>query len=1638
MTATDRASLESGSRGSPSVRSSASTLSISKRLSSILSIRRKRSESPAKPAKARNEFGLITVYRPSTASSVIADFIFVHGLGGGSSTTWCLKQNPEFFWPKEWLPKDADFEAVRIHSFGYNANWATWLSSPLDVHAFGQSLLEELLNNPEIRANPTPIVLIGHSMGGLVIKKACILSKTNPGFTCVAERLHSFYFLGTPHRGSNLAGTLNNILRVSGVGRRAYVAGLETKSEMIRVLSDEFRIHYSGIHLHTFYETQPTPPVGLIVDVESATLGYAEERPQLMNACHRDLAKFESNQDSNYRSLRNRLAATVHQIMAERPHQLAPLLEQEPLTSETSVLQQSPAEQMDAIGVYLGIDRTADENKESLDVTRQQGSCAWLTAKPSFQEWRYSKAPRYFWLKGPPACGKSMLTSYIIDYFKDSPTCFYFFKAADKTAPTLGTFLCSMAYQMAKINIEVRKSIFQLAQQAPPVDARNSKSIWHNIFVPCVFHTKFQRPYFWIIDALDEAAERGSLDEYFSFLSKIDDNIPLKVFITSRPSHVLDNLFTPLPTLTFFVTPDDSTADIELYVRSRSANLPVTDARERNDLVKSIVSMSGGSFLWVVLVIEQLGDAHTVKDVQDVLHEVPQEMSELYRRNLLKVESSRSKTLAKHIIIWAICSVLRLTVDQMKDAVKLSLDTTLARDLRTNLQYLCGQFLNVDKQGRIHVVHETARAFLTSRSLDSELRIDLQDGHRLISVACLKFLLSDELNHPRRRRSSAAITTSRTSMADYACLRFSEHVFRSSSADNTLFDMLSKFFSTNVLSWIESVAQLRDLRCLIRTSRNLSNYLGRRAKYVPMVPPDLSAWAVDLPRIVTQFGANLLSDPSAIHTLVPPLCPRNSAIYQNFGYAEDGIKLVGAWNSGWDDRICSISYNETYATAIATRDQYFAIGLADGTVKIYYTATCEELVTFTHEESISTLEFGPSSKLVVSAGLRHVSLWESATGNRLFHVVADAQTLAVSFNMNETELMVASRDRNLSTWKISDASRLHQLPWHDSFVEAKDSGFPPSPSAAVISSEHQVMAVIYRSKPVQLWSLDSKRPLGACIRYSTNKHGQAGHIVNSVAFNPVISCPRIIVSYWDEIIVVFDVNTCKPLASTTAGITKLAISPNGKTFAGSDSSGGIKIFDVDTLQFLHKVAIRGDPVTSLAFTSDSLRVADVRGTQANVWEPPVLVSQDSDSHSSEPSYSVHQVLDDTNVSGLDQSEAIVSLYCCEDSGIAFCGRSNGHVDICSLDDPEKTMRNLYKHRGSFTSVTCIDWSHKARIVASADSSGRFRVMHIMTGARREWSAQMIVEDRLPQGCMITQILVHPEGAFVLVSSANFDTVWSVSTKERVAHIEGRQRSAWKWFTRHKMPYQLLLFEDKVLRLFTWSDLILVTASDEGKTLPDHDNNSSDAGGSADVDAISIGSEGDDLVFVEKTQLRSHSLSPLPTRLPTTKVRVFDLSSLEYSDVQAVVASSGSSEQPSLFLETNPFTVAAHASLSGSMFAASPPCSPFAPNTSRQQRSSIRNVAEIPHVHVVIGTVKRFNNWFLVFLSQSGWVCSVELNGGAILNTFEKHFFVPSVWRTGNATLISKIRRNQDIVFVHNAGVIVVKNGLDNGEYVSFF
>ena len=80
--------------------------------------------------------------------NTVAHLIFVHGLAGGSRKTWTKNGDASLFWPEAWLGQDSDFRDVKVHTFGYDSNWTK--GSILDVSDFAKSLLEWILNYPEI------------------------------------------------------------------------------------------------------------------------------------------------------------------------------------------------------------------------------------------------------------------------------------------------------------------------------------------------------------------------------------------------------------------------------------------------------------------------------------------------------------------------------------------------------------------------------------------------------------------------------------------------------------------------------------------------------------------------------------------------------------------------------------------------------------------------------------------------------------------------------------------------------------------------------------------------------------------------------------------------------------------------------------------------------------------------------------------------------------------------------------------------------------------------------------------------------------------------------------------------------------------------------------------------------------------------------------------------------------------------------------------------------------------------------------------------------------------------------------------------------------------------------------------------
>lgn len=149
--------------------------------------------------------------------------------------------------------------------------------------------------------------------------QAYLLARHDPECASLAQRFRVMVFLATPHKGSDLAGTLNNILRASIIhGTRPYLGNIERNSEALEVINDEFRHYAAHLKLCSLYETKKTksPLSGavMVVEKDSAVLGYPGEQVVMMNANHRDICKFDDMSDPNFVTVSNVIGTMVDSL----------------------------------------------------------------------------------------------------------------------------------------------------------------------------------------------------------------------------------------------------------------------------------------------------------------------------------------------------------------------------------------------------------------------------------------------------------------------------------------------------------------------------------------------------------------------------------------------------------------------------------------------------------------------------------------------------------------------------------------------------------------------------------------------------------------------------------------------------------------------------------------------------------------------------------------------------------------------------------------------------------------------------------------------------------------------------------------------------------------------------------------------------------------------------------------------------------------------------------------------------------------------------------------------------------------------------------------------------------------------------
>lgn len=214
-------------------------------------------------------------------------------------------------------------------TFGYNAN--IWINATVDGL---QAPVNALINHLKLMRNSDPmrpLLFVGHSLGGIVIKQVIndLVTGTKQQDPNYVTPITGCLFLAVPHKGTGNADDLERFLRklkkvlLPGMGpNHKFVEDLRRKSLKMASVSDRFVqvLNTNSIGIISCYEQQPyNKAKGPIVSKESATLDYG--RPHTLwpvNANHSGIAAFGSVSQHPFVEIASELADYAQKALDAR------------------------------------------------------------------------------------------------------------------------------------------------------------------------------------------------------------------------------------------------------------------------------------------------------------------------------------------------------------------------------------------------------------------------------------------------------------------------------------------------------------------------------------------------------------------------------------------------------------------------------------------------------------------------------------------------------------------------------------------------------------------------------------------------------------------------------------------------------------------------------------------------------------------------------------------------------------------------------------------------------------------------------------------------------------------------------------------------------------------------------------------------------------------------------------------------------------------------------------------------------------------------------------------------------------------------------------------------------------------------
>lgn len=458
-------------------------------------------------------------------------------------------------------------------------------------------------------------------------------------------------------------------------------------------------------------------------------------------------------------------------------------------------------------------------------------SYRWVLDHDDFKQWRDNPQYRLLWIKGDPGKGKTMLLCGIIDEIQSSITMhclsYFFCQATEVRLRNATAVLRGLIYMVV-----IQRPLF-ISHVREKYDSSGKKlfddsNAWEALskILMAILKDPRLNDAILVIDALDECVE--GLPLLLNFLSQASSSSRAKWIVSSRNWSVIEenlNTATQGVRLSLELNEASVSTAVQAYIKYKAQELTEKkgyDTATQHAVEQHLTSNAHGTFLWVALVCQELGDPKVKKrhTLDKLKTSYPPGLDTLYQRMMENIRNSLDADICRQIL--AIISIVYrpitlLELDQLLDS-----HNDYDNDELLDIIGSCGSFLTI-RNDVVYLIHQSARDFLLDKASNQILASGIGSQHHIMFSRLLdiltKTLYRDVYNlrlpgfpieQVSRPYSDPLAPVAYSCIywidhfSDPECLRELSHESRRQSED-----AIFKFFEVTYLYWLEALSLLR-------------------------------------------------------------------------------------------------------------------------------------------------------------------------------------------------------------------------------------------------------------------------------------------------------------------------------------------------------------------------------------------------------------------------------------------------------------------------------------------------------------------------------------------------------------------------------------------------------------------------------------------------------------------------------------------------------------------------------------------------------------------------------------------------------------------------------------------------------------